>query len=76
MESTPTMRFSALSATFAAGFRELFPGAVGKVAGIRVVECGCEPARSPSSGGVWRAAEEGGWVEDKTLHYVMLILIA
>jgi len=73
MESTNTARFSTLLATFAAGFRELLSGTIGKVAGIGVVGCGCEPARSPDREGVRRTAEEGGWTEDKTLHCAILI---
>lgn len=73
MESANAARFSTLLTTFAAGFRQLFSGAIGKVAGIGMVGCGCESARSPGSGGVWRTAEEGGWAKDKSLHYVMLI---
>lgn len=73
MESTNAARFSTFPTTFAAGFGQLFSGAIGKVAGIGVVKCGCEPARSPGRGGVGRNVDERGWTDDKTLHYVTLI---
>lgn len=62
------MRFTALFTTFTAGFGELRPGTIGKVAWVGMMGCGCEPAGNPGCGGVMGMVDDGSGTKI-TLHF-------
>lgn len=61
------MRFTALFTTFTAGFGELWPGTIGKVAWVGMMGCGCEPADKPGCGVMSVIDDRGG--TKVTLHF-------